>query len=125
MESSVRRGRRGEAFAAAYLESVGWRILDRNWRDGPREIDLVILRNGVVAFVEVKARTDGCAGSTLEAIHAGKRREIERAARRWIRERAPEHPGVHTLRFDAVGVRILGRDRAEIRHVQGAWWTGE
>lgn len=113
-------GRRGEDLAAAYLEDRGWTVLARNYRAGPREIDLVAARGGVVAFVEVKARATSSGGTPLEPIRALKRRAVESAARRWILENG--RPGV-TYRFDAVAVRIRG-PRHEIEHVPDAWRPG-
>ncbi len=109
-------GRRGEELAAAYLRSRGWRILDRNWRFHHKELDLVAERAGVIAFVEVKART-GTGAHPLEAITAAKRRELGVAARGWIARRG--RAGA-SYRFDAVTVtRRAGRVRLE--HVPDAW----
>ena len=114
-------GRRGEDMAAAYLEERGWTVLARNYRAGPKEIDLVAAHGGVVAFVEVKARATSTGGTPLEPIRSLKRRAVETAARRWILENG--RPGV-TYRFDAVAVRIKGSS-GEIRHIPDAWRPGE
>ena len=99
-------------------------ILDRNWRSGRYEIDLVAREGQVIAFVEVKTRGPG-PQAPLEAIGPGQRRRIRRAAEAWIHA----HPGVGSeFRFDAVGVS-LGRGRGDgpgpveprIRHVRDAW----
>jgi putative endonuclease len=49
-------GRRGETYAAAWLERRGWEILDRRVKTKAGEVDLVARRPGLVAFVEVKVR---------------------------------------------------------------------
>ena len=49
-----RKGRLGETVVAGLLESEGYTILDRNFRAGPGEIDLVARRGTVIVFVEVK-----------------------------------------------------------------------
>ncbi len=124
-----RRGREGEALAARYLEARGWRVLDRNWRDGPRELDLVAQRDGVLAFVEVKTRGEGSWGHPLDALTRRKRREVERAARAWLR-REPEIPraaGVGPpvqIRFDAVVVRLEATGEPGVLHVPDAWRPG-
>ena len=113
-------GRRGEELAAAYLEDRGWTILARNYRAGPKEIDLVASRGGVVAFVEVKTRATSTGGTPLEPIRSHKRRAVESAARRWILEN--RCPGF-AYRFDAIAVRVRG-SRHEIEHIPDAWRPG-
>lgn len=113
-------GRRGEALAAAHLRSRGWKVLARNFRAGPREIDLVVSRDDIVAFVEVKTRTTPTGGTPLEPIGPTKRRAVVSAARRWIHE----HGRAGTAyRFDAVGVAIRG-EVVEIEHIPDAWRPG-
>ena len=46
----------GEERAAKYLRSKGYTILERNFRCRAGEIDIIALRGGVIAFVEVKQR---------------------------------------------------------------------
>ena len=49
-------GRRGETYAAKWLERRGWTILDRRVKTKAGEVDLIARRSGLVAFVEVKVR---------------------------------------------------------------------
>jgi putative endonuclease len=49
-------GQIGEALAARYLERLGYTILQRNWRCGRYEIDLISLSHGTLHFFEVKTR---------------------------------------------------------------------
>lgn len=96
-------------------------ILDRNWRAGRRELDLVARDGDVVAFVEVKTRGPGPA-APLEAIGRAKRRDLRRAAEAWIHG----HPGVgREFRFDAVGVRLLPGEPPEVEHVRAAFFADE
>ncbi|UCC73050.1 MAG: YraN family protein [Gemmatimonadota bacterium] len=112
----------GEQLAAGYLRQKGYTILARNYRFGHREIDLIVGRDDVVAFVEVKARAGAGFGHPLEAITARKRREVERVARFWLRRHG--RSGLH-CRFDAVGV-IVRRDQAPVvEHIPDAWRLGE
>ncbi len=115
-----RVGRYFERVAAEMLAADGWSIEGRNVRFGRREIDLVVRRGHLVAFVEVKARRGPDCGDPLEAITAHKRREIEAVARWWI-QRFGRPDDVY--RFDAVAVRPIG-SRWAVEHVEDAWWTG-
>lgn len=113
-----RLGRRGEDVAAAYLQEKGWAILARNVREGRREIDLVVSRGEVVAFVEVKARAGEGFGHPLESVTRRKRREISMVARGWIRR----HPAPGVLyRFDAVAVHFRAGSAPRVEHVEDAW----
>ncbi len=113
-------GRRGEDIAADYLRQRGWAVLARNYRAGPKELDLVAARRGVVAFVEVKTRSTTTGGTPLEPIRALKRRAVETAARRWIHEHG--RPGT-SYRFDAIAVEVRG-DSAHVEHIPDAWRPG-
>lgn len=116
-------GREGEAIAARHLEDAGWIVLERNYRAGRNEVDLIVSRGRTVAFVEVKARRGDGFGHPLEAITARKKGEIAKVARAWLRARG----GLRglSLRFDAVAVRFgAARDPSEaprIEHVADAW----
>ena len=115
-------GRAAEALAAAYLERRGWTILERNWRAGHREIDLIAGRAGIVAFVEVKARRSRTHGHPLDAIHRAKRRELQLAARAWVARQAGADPQPPVdYRFDAIWVIGDPAGRHEIEHIAGAW----
>lgn len=117
-QQARRLAERGEEIAVQYLRALGLRILDRNWRSGRRELDVVAQEGDVVAFVEVKARRAG-PQDPLEAIDRVKRREVRRAAAAWIRQ----HPGAgKEFRFDAVGVQFEdGRDPA-VQHIRNAFF---
>ena len=116
--NTVRRGRRFEALAEGLLNETGWRILDRNVRFLRKEIDLVVEKEGLVAFVEVKGRSGPAFGHPLEAITRSKRRAISVAARAWI---ARSDFRARSYRFDAVSVRLMPDGSFELEHVEGAW----
>ncbi len=112
-------GRRGEEVAARFLRDRGWRILARNERVGRRELDLVVRKGGVVAFVEVKCRADREFGDPLEAITPRKRFHVARAAAEWLRARGV--PRGVLVRFDAVRVIWPSGGAAEVTHIPDAW----
>lgn len=49
-------GRRGETYAAAWLEKRGWEVVGRRIKTKAGEVDLIVRRPGLVVFVEVKVR---------------------------------------------------------------------
>jgi putative endonuclease len=110
-------GRASELLAADYLLARGYAILNRNYRVGHKEVDLVVQRDRVVAFVEVKGRAGKGWGHPLEAITWAKRREISYVARVWIAAHGrPEA----IYRFDAIAV-VWTRREPVLEHVPDAW----
>jgi putative endonuclease len=115
-----RLGLAGEEAAGRFLEERGWQVLEHRFRMGRLEIDLVVRKGSLVAFVEVKTRLGTRFGSPLEAVGRGKRREITRVALAWT----DRHGGTgDTYRFDVIGVTLSG-GQPKIEHVEGAFWPG-
>ena len=111
-------GLQGERVAERWLQSKGWRILQRRFRSGHRDIDLVAQRDELVAFVEVKARMGADFGGPLEAVNWKKRNELVRSAFTWIDRHG--RPG-EVYRFDVIGVLVAG-ERVRVRHVENAFF---
>ncbi len=110
-------GELGERIAERWLRRQGWRVVNRRFRSGHRDIDLVVERHGTVAFVEVKARKGREFGDPVEAVNWRKQRELTRSAKVWIdRHGTP----FDSYRFDVVGV-LLDGDRVLVRHVPSAF----
>jgi putative endonuclease len=112
-----RAGKRGETAAAWLLRLKGYRILARDLRIGPGEVDIVALRGRTLAFVEVKARPD--ADLAKLAIGPAQRRRIAGAASAFL-ARHPRLAG-HTVRFDAL---LVAPRRIPI-HIVNAWTADE
>lgn len=112
----IRVGEHGEQLAARHLVDNGLVLLERNWRCGQGEIDLVLREGAVLVFCEVKTRRDTRFGHPLESVAPDKLRRLHGLAARWQEDRGmwPAH-----VRLDLVGV-LLGRDGVvEIEHVRG------
>ncbi|GBD32922.1 hypothetical protein HRbin33_01898 [bacterium HR33] len=104
-----------------YLLSKGWRVLEHRYRAGRWEVDLVVRKGPVVAFVEVKTRRSRAFGSPFEAVGWRKRREIVRVARSWI----DRHGGPGDLyRFDVIGVVPDRSGGWRIEHIEDAFRPG-
>ncbi len=109
-------GRRAERWAAWWLRLKGYRVLARDFRVPAGEIDLVVRRGGVLALVEVKARSS--LDEAARALDARQRRRIERAGAAFL-QRRPDLAGMD-LRFDMV---LLAPGRWP-RHMADAWRIG-
>ena len=107
------RGRHAESLAAWWLRLKFYRILARDYRLPLGEVDLIARRGHVLAFVEVKRRSELIDG--LEAVTARQRRRVARAALAYI----GQNPGLSALelRFDVVVVTKSGLPH----HLEHAW----
>ena len=110
-------GELGERIAERWLRERGWRIVQRRFRSGHRDIDLVVERDGLVAFVEVKARQGDLFGDPVAAVNWQKQKELGRSARVWVARHGRQD---EAYRFDVVGV-LLNGTTVRIRHVEGAF----
>lgn len=117
-EKSQRLGERGEDAAAAYLERAGVTVVARNWRCPQGEIDIVGLDGETVVLCEVKTRRTPTKGSPEESITAAKRRRYSRLAEAYLQEAGLTDVSV---RFDVIGLLVIGEDRALLRHHRGAF----
>lgn len=101
-QRAERYGRAGESLAALYLRLKGYRIVARDLRTPVGEIDLIVHRGNLIAFVEVKTRSV----DTSDVLTAAQRRRIVRAAELFLAHR-PEF-AASDIRFDLI---FVGRRR--------------
>ncbi len=77
-------GRRGEDAAAALLLQQGFSILARNYRDRWGELDIVAQKEGVLYFVEVRARRAPDCGAAAESVDLRKQAQVRATAERYL-----------------------------------------
>ena len=107
-------GALGERLAVEHLQSLGLRVLDRNWRCRYGELDVIAADDAarIVVFVEVKTRTSDQFGGVEQAVTPEKVRRLRRLAGLWL---AGQDGSWSEVRIDVVGVRI-GRRRSPGDH---------
>jgi putative endonuclease len=96
-------GARGEEIAVRYLQSRGYRILERNYRINLGEIDIIAEQGADLVFIEVKTRSGSLFGSPFDSVTVPKQRQLAKVALEYI-----SRQGCHNrpARFDVVGVRL-------------------
>ncbi len=100
------RGRIGEDAALSAYRRRGFREIARNWRCALGEVDLIVEREGVLVFCEVKTRSGAAFGGGYEAVTWSKRRRLRRLAEAFLAEGAPAH---RQVRFDVASVWLAQR----------------
>ena len=113
----------GENKACEYLKKLGFKIIERNFRKGYGEIDIVAIdiieKEKVLVFIEVKTRTSNSYGSPLEAITYWKLKSLIKTAQyyKMTHRNLPD-----ALRIDAVSVLLNGNNVESIeltRNISG------
>ena len=111
-----RDGLAGELQAIQYLVSQGWFVIAHRWRVGRIEVDLIVRRGKLVAFVEVKTRRGDAFGSPFEAVTGPKQREIVKVARAWM-DRFGTSDDIY--RFDCIAIQ-----NNKLTHLEDAFRPG-
>lgn len=95
-------GKWGEDEAALYYEDRGYEILERDWKVGKRDIDLIALTEDkdMLVFVEVKTRQNNDLQEPEEAVDVKKMRNLAIAANAYVKL----HDLDMDVRFDIISV---------------------
>lgn len=112
-------GKWGEEMAVQYLREQGYTILDRDWRFGHRDLDIVARTPDgiVVVFVEVKTRTSDVVSSPHDAVDARKIKSLGAAANAYVKE----FQIWDELRFDIISIIGDRSETALLEHVEDAF----
>ena len=95
-------GKWGEDEATLYLENEGYVVIDRDWKAGKRDLDILAVSpdGKTLVVVEVKTRSGEEYQQPEEAVDAKKMRNLAIAANTYVKEQKVEKE----LRFDIVTV---------------------
>jgi len=116
-ETTKQKGDDGEELAATYLTERGYRIIDKKWKHGRYELDLIAENATHIVFVEVKLRYSDTFGLPWEAVNNVKRRKICVSADAYIKKfDAEKEP-----RFDIISI-IKMNGKCHIQHIDEAFW---
>jgi len=115
-------GEFGERLAVQHLSAKGYRIRERNFRTREGEIDIIAEdKDGVLVFVEVRARRGSAMGSAAESVTPAKQRRLLALADAYVQER-PDLPAQR--RIDVIAVDLTPDGRVlSLQHIEGAIWA--
>jgi len=107
-------GKWGEDLAAAYLQEKGYVILERDWKSGHHDLDIVAKEGNTLVVVEVKTRRNRIFGDPEEAIDYKKRRSLLSAINHYVKT----HYACRSVRFDVISVVGMIGTTPEIDHIK-------
>lgn len=108
-----RLGVKGERLASRYLKRRGWKIVKKNFKNPFGEVDLIAEKGDILAFIEVKTRSNDAFGLPSEAVTADRKRRYIMAAKFYFANRDIDR----TVRFDIIEVY-----KGEINHIENAFY---
>jgi len=111
-------GIKGEQIAENFLLRKGYTILERNWRSGKKEIDIIAETNGLLIFIEVKTRATTYFGYPEDAVSANKQDFMKLSAEAYIME----HVQFSEVRFDVISIIFVNDIVKEILHIEDAFY---
>lgn len=109
-------GKLGEDLAVQYLTDKGYEILERNWRNIHKEIDIIAKEGDDLVIVEVKARQTDEYGEPDIAVTKRKQRMLIAAANAYITRKGLD---VET-RFDIISI-VFKDGEPVIEHIEDAF----
>ena len=107
-------GKWGEDLAVAYLEKKGYTIVERDWKSGRRDIDIIALDDDVVVFVEVKTRRNRLYGEPEESVDYHKLQNLQQAISHYVKFRHIRQD----IRFDIISIVGTIGTEPDIQHIQ-------
>ena len=107
-------GKKGEDVATTFLQSIGYKIIDRNFRCKQGEIDIIAKDKEEYVFVEVKTRTSTKYGRPAEAVNYLKKQHIYKVAKYFLYKYKLQN---YSIRFDVIEV-FYCKNRFYINHIK-------
>ena len=108
-------GKWGEDLAVAFLQRQGYTIIERDWKSGRRDIDIIAKdETGTIVFVEVKTRRNRLFGEPEEAIDYRKMQSLQQAINHYIKFRHING----NVRFDIISIVGTIGTEPEINHIK-------
>src|SRR5574344_2184125 len=100
---TVERGREGEDIALKFLLGKGLRVLERNWRCGHLELDIIMEDDNMLHIVEVRSRVYPAMIEPVETVDAAKQKKVIAAANGFVKRNHIKKEVV----FDVVSVVFM------------------
>ena len=109
-------GKLGEEIAVHYLIGKGYEIVERNWHNIHKEIDIIAKKGQELVVVEVKTRQSDEFGEPDKAVTRQKQSRLISAANAYIVKNKLDV----STRFDIISI-VFREDNPNIEHIEDAF----
>jgi len=116
MKNNKEKGALGENMAVNYLKSKGYKIIDRNYRTSIGEIDIIAIKDNILAFIEVKSRTNLNYGYPYEAVNWKKQEKIIKSSYIYMKHKNLYE---YQIRYDIIEVYL--QKEPKINYIENAF----
>jgi putative endonuclease len=118
--STKQSGDEGEEIAVEYIVEKGYEIIDRNYRYGKGEIDIIAKdpETGETVFIEVKSKKNLEFGDPVYSVTKNKIKQIKRMAELYLYDKEIDEID---CRFDVITVLLRGKQKPIIEHYINAF----
>lgn len=106
-------GKWGEDIAVSFLEEKGYQIIERDWKSGHHDLDIVAKEGNTLVIAEVKTRRTRLFGNPEEAIDYKKRKSLLSAINHYVKS----HYYGNSVRFDIISIVGTIGSKPEIDHI--------
>jgi len=107
----------GESLALKFLAAKGYRLIERNWCIRGGEIDLILQKNGILVFAEIKTRHGTEFGHPAESIGTRKKIKLLRAIRTYLKEKEVKM----RWRCDLIAIQFTSGHQAKVWHYKNIY----
>lgn len=116
MKTNISKGKYGEALAREYLVDKGYKVLEINYTTKLGEIDIIALDKKIIAFIEVKTRSNRNFGYAYEAVNYKKQRKIINTSTVYAK-----HKNIKNIQFRYDIIEIYLENNIDINHIENAF----
>ena len=109
-------GEKGEQLAVEFLQKNNFKILERNWRFKKAEVDIIALKNDILAVIEVKTRSSNYFGNPQDFVNQKKIQLLVEAINEYVISKGLDVE----VRFDIIAI-LKNKHNFNIEHLEDAF----
>ena len=107
-------GKWGEEQAKQYLLRLGFKLLNQNWKNRTGELDLIMLDQEILVFIEVRTKSSTRFGSSIESITPQKKKKLKIMANHYLQYK---NYWDKEVRFDLIAIDNY-HNKLKITHIK-------